>query len=174
MKISTALLNIFLLLMMSCGGDAPDPESTNNASAQSKQKITEKTIDGLEYTDFVLSNEAEQEVSGWEKYQELAIQISYLKKADLSFFNGDRKLLNDFIIEFKAGLPEKLNTNPIQSRLTILETKILKLHDNLILSNIDLKLQLESIKEVLEAFSNLNYRIDKKLEFDIYNEISPE
>ena len=162
------------MVMMSCGGNAPNEELITKANEQSNQKITAKVINDFDYTDFALSAEAEKELSGWEKYKELAIQISYLKKADLSFFNGDRELLNEFLIEFKEGLPKEFNTNPIQSRLTILETKILKLHDNLTLDNIDLNLQLESIKEVLQAFSNLNYRIDKKLEFDIYNEITPE
>ncbi|WP_296386623.1 hypothetical protein, partial [Winogradskyella sp.] len=133
-----------------------------------------KAIENFDYTDYVLSENAEKVVANWEKYQEFAIQISYLKKADLSFFNGDKILLKTFIKEFKVGIPDTLQTNPIVSRQVIIETKLLKLNENLTIDNIDGKTKLLGVKDVLIAFSDLNYQINKKLERDIYDKIEPE
>ncbi len=62
-----------------------------------------------------LSSDAEDVVADWEKYKELAIQINYLKEADLSFFNGELKQLQDFIIALKTHCQK--NYKPIQLRL---------------------------------------------------------
>lgn len=96
------------------------------------------------------------------------------KKADLSFFNGDRELLKTFLEEFKLGLPKTLATNPIISRTVIIETAALRCNDNFTLDNIAAKDKLESVKEVIVAFSNLNYQINKKIERDKYDKIKSE
>lgn len=174
MRIGLFLFNLWFLLLLSCGDDKPSSE--NNAEENTSQQpiITAKAIEGFKYTDYVLSSRGEKAVMDWEKYQELAIQIDYLKKADLSFFNGDIELLKKFIEEFKAQTPSLLKTNPIISRTAIIETTLLKLNENLTLDNIDNQLKLESVKEVLVAFSNLNYQINKKLERDLYEKIESE
>jgi hypothetical protein len=59
------------------------------------------------------------------------------------------------------------------SRVTLVETMILKLNDDLTLTNIEADDKLNSVLEVLIAFSNLNLQIDKKLERDIYDQIEP-
>jgi hypothetical protein len=71
-------------------------------------------------------------------------------------------------------MPSTLKTNPIISRTAIIETTLLRLHENLTLDNIENQLKLESVKEVLIAFSNLNYQINKKLERDLYEQIKSE
>ena len=76
--------------------------------------------------------------------------------------------------KLKSNIPDVLNTNSIFSRLVVIETKVLKLNDLLILDNIDVNTQLSSIREVLIAFSNLNFRINKLLEFNTYKAIQPE
>jgi len=174
MKFGYIVFNIFFLMLISCADDKNTDENETIKSSEQEVEISAKTIEGFNYKDYVLSSDAEKVVSNWGKYQELAIQINYLKKADLSFFNGEKKLLKDFITEFKAELPDEIRTNPIVSRTVIIETQLLKLHDNLTLSNIDTKAKLQSIREVLVAFANINLQINKKLEFDIYNKIEPE
>lgn len=174
MRIRLIILSAFCLMFISCAGDKGTAETSGAENKSQKTVITEKAIENFNYTDYALSSSAEIAVANWEKYQELAIQISYLKKVDLSFFNGDKELLKKFLDELKLGLPENLNTNPITSRTIIIETAVLKLHENLTLDNIDSNIKLASIKEVLVAFSNLNYQINKKLERDIYDKIQPE
>lgn len=174
MKFGSIILQLFFVMLISCGNDKGAQEPLDNKADNEGVEITTKAIQNLDYSDYVLSNEAEKELANWEKYQELAIQVNYLKKADLSFFNGDKELLKKFLEEFKIGLQEKLKTNPIISRMAIVETSILRLNDNLTLDNISGKDKLESVKEVIVAFSNLNYQINKKLESDKYSNIQPQ
>lgn len=174
MRIGFFLLNVCFLLFINCGEDKLSSEVKTEENTTQQSIITAKAIEGFKYTDYVLSARGENAVADWEKYQELAIQINYLKKADLSFFNGDKELLKKFIVEFKAQTPSLLKTNPIISRTVIIETALLRLNENLTLDNIDNKLKLKSVKEVLVAFSNLNYQINKKLERDLYEKIKSE
>ncbi|WP_138432386.1 hypothetical protein [Winogradskyella algicola] len=174
MRIGFFLLNVCFLLFINCGDDKLSSEDNTEENTTQQPVITAKAIEGFKYTDYVLSPRGEKAVADWEKYQELAIQINYLKKADLSFFNGDKELLTKFIDEFKKQTPSLLKTNPIISRTAIIETTLLRLNENLILDNIDNQLKLQSVKEVLVAFSNLNYQINKKLERDLYEKIKSE
>ncbi len=174
MKIGLFVLNILCFILISCGDDKTATEVVEAENNGQKLSITSKAIENFDYTDYALSADSEKALANWEKYQELAIQISYLKKADLSFFNGDKELLRKFINEFKATTPETLRTNPIVSRTVILETTFLKLNENLTLDNIGGRVKLLTIKEVLVAFSNLNFQINKKLERDVYDKIQPE
>lgn len=162
------------ILILSCNNSEDQQNITNKNETQTELKISAKAIEAFKYDDYALSDEGQDLLNEWQKYQELAIQINYLKKADLSFFNGDKKLLTDFIADFSKNIPERLQTNPITSRVVIVETKLLKLNENLTLSNIKTTTKLTSIKEVLVAFSNLTLQINKKLEFDIYNKIEAE
>jgi hypothetical protein len=174
MKIGLSLLNICFVLLISCGNDKPIKDIDEAESTKQEVTITSRAIENFKYKDYALSANAEQAVANWEKYQELAIQISYLRKADLSFFDGDKELLKKFIEAFKLALPTQFNTNPVVSRMAIIETSLLRLNDNLTLDNIDGRVKLKSVKEVLVAFSNLNYQVNKKLERDKYEKIKAE
>ena len=174
MRIGLILLNLCFLLLTNCGKDKSSSDQNAQESNIEQTLITAKVIEEFDYTDYVLSSRGEKMVEHWERYKELAIQIDYLKKADLSFFNGDKEVLKKFIEEFKAQIPGILKTNPIISRAVIIETTLLRLNENLTLDNIDNQLKLESVKEVLVAFSNLNYQINKKLERDLYEKIESE
>ena len=174
MKIKLAIIGIISVLFFSCDDDKTSSEGTDIETKVQKNPITKKTIELFEYKDYSLSNDSETEVADWKKYQELAIQISYLKKADLSFFNGDKELLKKFINKFKVQIPDTLNTNHITSRIAIVETRILRLNENLTLDNIDDDDKLESVKEIMIAFSNLNYQINKKLVRDKNSKIKSE
>lgn len=174
MKHRLLVLNILCFILISCGDDKTTTEVVEAKSSGQKIRITSKAIENFDYTDYALSADSEKAIDNWERHKELVIQISYLKKADLSFFNGDKEVLKKFIDEFKATTPESLLTNPIISRTVILETTLLKLNENLTIDNIDGRDKLLTIKEVLVSFSNLNYQINKKLERDVYDKIQPE
>lgn len=175
MKITSVILCLFGLLVIGCNSEK---NNKNNAGPTDKQeqddRITAKTIESIAYKDYALSSEAESIIIPWEKYQELATQISYLKKGDFSFFNGDKELLKTFISEFKAQMPEELQTKHITSRNAVIETALLNLNEKLTLDNIDRDAKILGIKELFIAFSNLNYLINKKLERDFYDKIQPE
>jgi len=175
MKSVFLYLNFFMFILLGCGESADTDSTTDPIDEQKKdEKITQKTIDGFEYTDYVLSEEAEKAVANWEKYQELAIQVNYLKKADLSFFDSEVQLLIDFIEKFKSTIPEDLQTNPIVSRVAIIETALLRLNANLTLDNIDSEEKTQSLKATFVAMANLNFQINKKLERDLYDKITSD
>lgn len=174
MKAGLVVLNIVFVMLVSCGDDKGKIIDTDSETMDQKIVISSKAIENFDYTDYALSAEADKAIADWKEYQELAIQINYLKKADLSFFNGEKKLLKTFIGEFRSNIPDQLRSNPIVSRTVIIETTLLKLNENLTIANIDEQVKLLGIKEVLESFSNLNYQINKKLERDIYDKIEKE
>lgn len=174
MKIRFFAFSIATLLLLCCSDKKLATKDVEIKKSEQTTKLTTKAIENLDYTDYALSPESEMAIANWEKYQELAIQIGYLKKADLSFFNGDKEELRKFIIQFKASTPKELLTNAIVSRTLILETTLFILNEDLNLSTKDDSAKLLSIKEVLIAFSNLNYQINKKLERDLYDQIQPE
>ncbi|WP_178991082.1 hypothetical protein [Winogradskyella schleiferi] len=175
MKIIYVVLCFCCFVLFSCGNDNSNASESETAeTTEQNARISAKTIESINYNDYALSLEGEKAVVTWEKYQELATQISYLKRADFSFFNGEKKMLKEFIDKFIAQLPDELRTNPIISRNAVIETALLKLNEHLTIDNIDRDDKLVSIKELFVAFSNLNYQINKKLERDMYDKIQPE
>ncbi|WP_178986268.1 hypothetical protein [Winogradskyella helgolandensis] len=175
MKIRFVVLFLSCIMVISCDDDTTSTktlETTENVDQN--KKITAKTIEDIDYRDYALSSESESEIVTWDRYHELATQISYLKKGDFSFFNGDIELLKKFIKEFKTQMPDQFKTNLIVSRNAIIETELLKLNENLTIDNISRDEKLLNIKALFVAFSNLNYLINKKLEDDFYDKIQPE
>jgi hypothetical protein len=162
------------VMLVNCKSDTRDVNSDTKTENQNTKIITKKEIDSLTYKDYGLSNDARKAVSDWQKYQELNTQIEYLKTADISFFKSDITLITTFLSDFRAEIPKALNTNEINARITALETKILKLNSLLLLDNISKNEQIEGLKEVFVAFSNLNLQMNKKLEFEAYNILKPE
>lgn len=175
MKITAIILFICSFLILGCTDEKKVTTEVEDTESHSQDyKITAKTIEDIEYKDYALSPEAEAVVVSWAEYQELSKQIGFLKKGDFSFFNDDIAVLQKFIKDFKASMPNEFRTNPITSRNAIIETTLLKLNECLTLDNIERSDKILGIKEVFVAFSNLNYQINKKLERDMYNDIQPE
>ncbi|MBU2926905.1 hypothetical protein [Winogradskyella psychrotolerans] len=175
MKIRFVVLVLSCIMVMSCD-DTATSDSTVETIEETDQnkKISAKTIQDIDYNDYALSSEAESKTVTWDTYHELATQLSYLKKGDFSFFNGDIDLLKKFISEFKTQMPEEFKTNLIISRNAIIETELLKLNENLTIDNISRDEKILNIKALFVSFSSLNYLINKKLEDDFYGKIQPE
>ncbi|WP_296344246.1 hypothetical protein [Winogradskyella sp.] len=160
---------------MSCGNNNTknvgiEPQEAN----QQKKTISAKAIENFKYNDYILSSDAEKEVRDWSKFQELSTQISFLKRADITFFTSEKDTLKVFLDSLKVNIPENINTNSVIARVSTLETKLLKLNDDLTLENYNAENKLKSIKELLIANSNLIYVINKKLEFDLNDVGRPE
>jgi hypothetical protein len=174
MRFKLLCFSLVCLLIFSCKTDTQIQEVESALNDKQSKRITKGEIQSLKYNDYGLSKEASIAVNDWQKYQEINTQIEYLKTGDLSFFKTDISLVTTFINDFKAEIPKSLSTNEINSRIIALETKILKLNSLLLLDNISKKDQIEGIKEVLVAFSNLNLQVNKKLEFEANNIIKPD
>lgn len=164
-KILIVLLSIFTLLI-SCEDNPADKNVSEDQEDVKARRIGQNDIEGLRYTEFELSNASENAVNDWQKFQELLKQTDFLKKADLSFFSGERLLLTTFFQELTVEMPVEIQTNEIMARMVVLETKAQKLNSLLRLENIAKEDQLYAIKEYLIALSNLKLQINKKFEYD--------
>jgi hypothetical protein len=164
-KYQLYIVVLMLLSNLNCKDKGVQPEQSLDTT-ENINNITSKDIDALKFIDYGISNDSKNTIGNWAKYQELDEQTNYLKKGDFSFFNGEKQLLKIFIADLKTGIPESIKTAPILSRITVVETKLLKLNSTLKLDNIDKAIRLKNIKEYLEAFSNLNLQINKKFELE--------
>ncbi|QDO93300.1 hypothetical protein FNB79_04700 [Formosa sediminum] len=123
----------------------------------------------IKYVEYGLDTKAKSDVESLKVFLELETIISELKSGDLSYFQGETKPIILMMKELKEDLPENIDSPSIQARLVSLETKMLKLQGLLKLQNISKAEQLQSVKEVLMAHSNLYLQINKKYEKDAQN-----
>lgn len=156
------------LLIMSFGCNnktTQNTESTEEVPVE-KNTITTEDIESFRFDDYTLSGDSYVALENWQKYQELNQQIGFVKEADFSFFMSEKNVLKTFLNDFKVEMPEAIKTTPILSRVTVLETMVLKLNSTLNLDTVDKITKLKAIKELLVAMSNLNLQINKKFELD--------
>jgi hypothetical protein len=174
MRLNSLFYSLLCFTILSCKTDTQNLEIETTVEDKQSKIITKKDIESLKYDDYGLSNDANKAVYNWQKYQEFNTQMEYIKNADLSFLKSDISLITTFINDFSAEIPKAISTNEINSRITALQTKLLKLNSLLLLDNISKTEQLEGLKEVFIAFSNLNLQINKKLEFEKNNISKPD
>ena len=157
----------FLLIswLIGCQKNAQEP-----ASVELPEKditVVEKAdLEKLAIIEFVLDKKASREISGWLKYNELNEIINAIKKADLSYFKSDKTVVTSLINEFSSTIPDAIDTNDINSRVLIVKTMYNKLHE---IVNLDTSTKIEqitAIQDLLQAYSNLNFQINKKFERD--------
>lgn len=156
----------FLFFNLSCNQSVNQKTDEATPQAENIKDITPKDIESMSYADYALSEDSQKALENWQKYQELDKQVGYIRNADFSFFEGEQSVVRTFITEFNAGIPESVKTAPILSRITALETMLLKLNSVLRLDNSDKNIQLNAIREFLITVSNLNLQINKKFELD--------
>lgn len=161
-------LALLLCLILLLGCKSETEQNTNDISTLEKdtERITAKDIENLKYTDYELSPKAKEAVVNWQRYQELMMQIDYLKRADFSFFGGKNEILTTFSKDLRNDVPQAVATPAIKERLIALETKLFKLHSTLKLSNANKAEILNNIKELLVATSNLHFQMNKKFELE--------
>ncbi|OBX26123.1 hypothetical protein LX77_02070 [Gelidibacter algens] len=157
------LLLLSVLIFIGCKSE---PESVENISENQEKSYTIKAedIEKLEYTDYILSPESAEAILDWQNYQELQTQIELLKSGNLSFFRVEKEIMQTFITELNTQQPPIVVTPAIRSRMTVLETTLLRLQDLSNLDNIKKKVLLEAIKELLLADVNLKLQMNKKFE----------
>lgn len=166
MRYYTFYIVALIMLFFGCNKTSNQKPDETVVVSEDIKKITPEDIESFRFDDYALSEDSKNGLENWQKYQELNEQIEYIKKADFSFFNGEKKILKTFINDFKTEMPDSIKTRPIVSRIAALETMILKLNSTLKLDNVDKAEQLIAVKELLIAISNLNLQINKKFELE--------
>mgnify|MGYP001814697468 CR=1 FL=1 len=164
LKIITFSAILSFILFLGCK-DAPEQMEKEEQKETIDSSISEKDIEQLEYTEYLISDLATETTQNWVKFQELLDQIIILKKGELSFFE-DKALLKSFITDLKNEVPESLNDPSIHVRLSVLETTFLKIESLNNLGNVSKETKINYIKDMLLAYNNLVIQINKKLEKD--------
>ena len=152
-----------ILIMIGCKSE-PKIEESIPDNEEKPYTISAEDIEKIEYTDYVLSGDSAEALLDWQKYQDLQSNMDLLKKANLSFFKVEKKIMQEFITELKTEQPGSVTTPAIRSRITVLETNLLRLQDLSNLDNIKKNELLDAIKELLIADVNLKLQINKKFE----------
>jgi hypothetical protein len=162
-----------LALHLQCNNTKTSNPLSLSSSNTEAHKLTSTDIDKIKYTEYVLSDLAEQKTKDWLTFQNLQDYIEVFKKGDVSFIKDDKTILQSFITDLKNEIPESLNVTSIVVRLTVLETALLKLNEIFNLQNITKQSVLSNIKDVLIAHNNLLLQINKKVEKESQNIVKP-
>ena len=170
MSLKFSMSFCLVLVLLSCK-DSSQVETEGLVVAEKKptQIITQIEIAKLKYIDFGLDADAEKLIENWEEYIQVQQLIKNVKLADFSDLKENNKVLITLMKDFKKKMPKALKSSSILARVMVFETKLFKLESFVNLSNIKKEELGATIKELLLAFSNLNYQINKKLERDSQN-----
>ncbi len=155
----------FLVFLSSCK-DAQEQQNTETVETNENQNLTEQDIAKIKYTDYILDEQAENLIKSSSEYAQLQELITSIKLGDLSFFETSEENQKDLFKNLRQTLPSGLNTESVLARVLVLETKFHQLESLSNLSTTTKVELLETVKEFLVAFSNLNLQMNKKMEFD--------
>ena len=166
MHIKSLFILSFLLVLCACKKTQESNNELQNKESTQNKNITDQDIAKLKYVEYILDAKIEKIVQDWPEYIQLEDIIINAKKGDLEFFNDNKKVIQLLLKDLKKNVPKALHYESILSRLLVLETRLLKLESLLNLTTTTKEETLENIKDFLEAFSNLNFQINKKVEFN--------
>lgn len=140
---------------------------------QDISKIEKTDLNNLDYIEYILDETVKTNISGWLKYDELLEKINELKNADLGYFKSDKEVVETLVEELATTIPENINTDAINARVLVVQNMYYKLNSTVNLSTSNKSELKKSIVDLFEAFSNLNFQINKKFERDSRNLIKP-
>ncbi|SFZ90594.1 hypothetical protein SAMN05428642_1011027 [Flaviramulus basaltis] len=161
------VLTVFslILLFVSCK-KTQDTEASETIEKQQSQDLTQQEISKLKYIEYALDSKTEDVIIDWKEYYQFQDIITNIKQGDLSFFYNNDEEVKLLVKNLKANIPAQVNSASISARLLVLETKLLKLESLSNLSTTSKEELLNTIKEFFVAFSNINFQMNKKIEFD--------
>ncbi|MBD0831475.1 hypothetical protein [Aestuariibaculum sediminum] len=154
----------FILVINSC--KQSPKESDNSNINHSAYELTEADVSKLKYTEFLLDKKTEETILSWNEYTQIKDIILNVKKGDLSFFKDNKNIISTLLKDFLRNIPEKMDTAPVKARITAFETKFYKLESFSNLTTTSKEELLNTIKELLISYSNLNLQMNKKTEAD--------
>lgn len=167
------LLFFVLLVFSSCKSDEsenlPKKSLSNDSSALTKEMMSK-----LRFTDIVLDRKAKVSAESWSAYQTIDQAVKQIKLLNYDFFLKNETGFETTFKELNANIPEAFNTQPIKARLLVLQTQLYRFKDELTFSKILKKTDVDFVKEIFTAFSNLNLQINKKIEKEEQVIIKPE
>ena len=163
------LFSLFILFL-SC--NQRDTSKNDSKTDQTFIKtVNQSDLSKINYTEFVLSPEAQRAIENCVEYNQLQEQVGYLKKGDLSFFSDNKKAIETLLKDLNKNIPEDLKDNSILARLKVVETTIYKLESLVQLSTTTKPELIEGIKAFLISVSNLDLQLNEVIELRRYENI---
>jgi len=166
---SMRLIYILCLSLFVTLYNCKDTNSSSLVNLEQKVKgngVTVNDVSKQRYRDFSLDVKADKVAVNWKAYKEMVLITEHVKQANFSDFTVALDELQTLIEDLKKQTPTVLNTPSIYARIVVLETYLFKLHSLVNMQGAKKEELLVSIKAFLEAFSNLNFQINKKIERD--------
>ena len=153
-----------LVLFVSCKKN--EETTTIDTEKKQNQVVTVQDITKLKYIEYTLDSKTETSIKDWQEYFQLQDVITNTINADLSFFNDNEDTVKTLVTDLEKSIPSQVNSEAIFARMLVLETKIFKLESLSNLPTTGKEELLNTIKELLISFSNFNFQMNKKIEFD--------
>tara|TARA_R110002050_G_scaffold57866_7_gene130246 strand:+ start:35255 stop:35773 length:519 start_codon:yes stop_codon:yes gene_type:complete len=163
------LVALSLFIMFTSCKQKQETNLSDSKDKNTSKGITEKDLSKLNYIEFTLDEKTKKAIIDWNEYNELQSIVTNVKKGNLSYFDNDGDPIKELIKNSKQTIPTAVNSDATLARITALETKLYKLESSSNLSTTSKKELIETIKEFLESFSNLNFQMNKKLEKENQN-----
>jgi len=158
--------SLLLGLNLQCKKNIDENPIDKNITAPQSLSITVKDFEQIQYTEYALSDLAEAKAKNWLKFQNLGTHIEQLKKGDFYFFKEDKAILKGFMTDLIKETPTTLYSSAIIVRLSVVETTAYKLEEVSNIKTISKQVLLKSIADILIAYNNLVFQINKKVEKD--------
>lgn len=160
-------------LIVACN-NKPQQAAATETEANNTGVLAEADIAKLKYLEFALDPKTEVLTEPWQPYGRLQEAVENVKKANFSFFEDDEQAVYQLLRELRKTIPDTLKTQSVLSRITIVENMLYKLDETYKLRTTTKPELAASIKELLVAYSNLNFQLNKKLEKDQQRIVRPE
>ena len=149
---------LLVVFFQSCSSEVKITESANEPILKNNIVFYQTEYDSIYFTK---NNYA---IENWLNYSELSQIIDEINNNNLSALTDNKIYLKRFFKGIKNTIPEMIKEPEIISRITVIETDILKFESDLSESYIDEIQKLKMTKKVNNAFSNLNFQIDMLVE----------
>ncbi|GAA4279976.1 hypothetical protein GCM10022260_03970 [Gaetbulibacter aestuarii] len=130
------------------------------------EELSPQDIAKLKLTEFALDPQTKQRISDWQAYNKLDDLIINVKNADLNLFYNDDGDMETLVKNLKGNMPKNIQSEATEARVLAIETQLLKLKSIANLSTTKKPELLASIHGLLEAFYNLNFQMNAKVEAD--------
>lgn len=171
MKFLSALFVLFLIV----GCNKPvNANPTEVVTLNDTLSVSKKDISKIKYVEFEIDSKAKKVFNNWRAYGDIANAIAGLKEGDFIFFTENKIFFSTALEDLESTMPNEIDTAPIKARVLVLSTKLYKMEEIMNLNTSEKKDRLIVIKEVLEAYSNFIFQVNKKFEKDAQKIVKPE
>lgn len=154
------------VFLVACQQKNTSKTTASPTDATNSKKFTDNELKQLAHTEFALDDSVTPLIESWKSYFTLETLTNDIKIPDFSFFEANEEAVSELILDLNEDLPKVFMTQSIRSRITIIENMLYKLDEIIQYDPSNKAETLTAVKAVLEAFSNLNFQLNKKIEKD--------